>query len=155
MQLPVDEENNEQMVGVPKSFKVCPPLLLHSVPDHEEQCKVHDPAGGTWACSKIRNHEDLETFKRGRSIWIDNGEFGKVEHVGDDVDDGADDDGPTGGFVEGYVFVEGDDIVEGSATDEGDEGAADGEEDESDVDMEGESGGTGDGCNGRQDNARK
>jgi hypothetical protein len=62
--------------------------------------------------------------------------------VGGDVEGGEEDDGPCGCLVEGDVLVEGDEVVERRATEEGDEVAADGEEDEDDVDMKDECGGT-------------
>jgi len=67
--------------------------------------------------------------------------------VGEDVDDGPEDDGPPGGFVEGDVLVKGDEVVQGSAAEDGDKVAADGDEDEDDVDVEDEGCGTGNGCN--------
>jgi hypothetical protein len=61
------------------------------------------------------------------------------------MDGGTDDDGPSGGFVEGNVLVEWDDVVKGSSAKKGDEVAADGKEDEDDIDMENKGSGTGDG----------
>ena len=64
----------------------------------------------------------------------------------DDVDNGTNDDSPTCGFVEGDVLVKRNDFIQGGAANEGDEVAADGEEDEGDVDMETEGSGTSDSC---------
>ena len=49
--------------------------------------------------------------------------------------DSADDDRPGGGLMEGEVFVKGDDVVKGCATEEGYKIAADGEKDEDNIDM--------------------
>lgn len=61
------------------------------------------------------------------------GELGEVDHVRGDVDEGED-DRPGDRFVESNVLVERDGVVERCASEEGDEVAADGEEDEGQVD---------------------
>lgn len=52
-----------------------------------------------------------------------------------DVDGGASDDRPGGCLMKSDVLVKRDDLVEGSAAKEGDKIAADGKEDEDDVNM--------------------
>lgn len=51
------------------------------------------------------------------------------------MDPREEDDGPGDKLVEGDVLVELDDAVEGRLTGQGDEGPADGEEDECDINM--------------------
>ena len=116
------------------------------VPHHHAEGGGHDPTRDTGARRKVRGEEGDEALGGGRRVGVGEREFRKVEHVSDDVDDGAEDDGPGGRLVEGDVLVEGDDVVEGRAAQEGDEVPADGEENEDDIDMEDKCGGSGDGC---------
>ena len=81
----------------------------------------------------------------GLGVGVNHGEFGKVDHVGGDVHNGAKDDGPCSSFVEGDVFIEGNVVVQRGATQERDEIAADGQKNKYNVDMEDEGSGTGDG----------
>jgi hypothetical protein len=61
------------------------------------------------------------------------------------MDCGTNDDGPCSGFVEGNVLVEGDNIIKGGSTKQGNEVAADGEKDEDNIDVENKGSGTSDG----------
>ena len=53
VKLPVDEEDNKQMVRVPEAFKVGPTPLLHRKPDHDSERKPHDPTGDTRASCEV------------------------------------------------------------------------------------------------------
>ena len=53
-----------------------------------------------------------------------------------DVDDGPEDDRPGDHLMESDVLIEGDNVVERRAPEDGDEVPADGEEDEDHVDMQ-------------------
>lgn len=77
---------------------------------------------------------------------IGHGKTIEVDHMRGNVNTGADDDGPRSGLVKGDILVEGNDIVKGRAAQEGDEIAADGEEDEYHINMQNKCGATGDGC---------
>jgi len=143
VKLPVDEEDNKKMVGVPETLKVSPTPLLNREPDHNSQRKPHDPSRDTGASCEVGQQKDNEPLlSRVRRC---NGKLCKVEHVGDGVNDRPEDDGPGGGLVEGDVLVEGDDVVQGSPTQHGDEVPAYGEQDEGDIDMQNESSSTSDG----------
>ena len=63
----------------------------------------------------------------------------------EDVDCGEEDDGPCGSLVEGDVFVERNDVVQGRPPEERDEIATDWEENEDDVDVKNQGCGTSDG----------
>jgi len=143
VKLPVDEEDNKQVVGVPEAFKVSPTPLLHRKPDHDSEREPHDPACDTGASCEVGQQEgNKPVFCR---VCRRNGELCKVEHVGDSVNDRPEDDRPGGGLVEGDVLVEGNDIVQRSAAQHGDKASAHGEQDKGDVDMQNESGSTSDG----------
>ena len=45
MKLPVDEEDDEQMVRVPEALKVGPAPLLNRKPDNNPQAEEHYPPG--------------------------------------------------------------------------------------------------------------
>ena len=55
--------------------------------------------------------------------------------MSDSVDDRPEDDRPGGGLVECDILVEGNDIVQGSPTQHGDEVPANGEQDEGDINV--------------------
>jgi hypothetical protein len=69
----------------------------------------------------------------------------KVDHVGDNMNDSESHDRPCGGFVESDVLVEGNDTIEGGLAKERDEVAANGKENEDDIDIKNEGGGTSNG----------
>jgi len=142
VKLPVDEENDEQMVGVPEAFIVSPTPPLNRKPDHNPQAEPHDPSGDTRTSCEVGQQKDNEPLL-GR-ICRRNGEVRKVDHVGKGVNDRPEDEGPCGGLVESDVLVEGNDIVQGSPAQHGDEVPAYGEEDEGDIDMKNEGGSTSD-----------
>ena len=144
MQLPVDEEHDEEVVRVPEPLEVRAAALLNREPHHNAQRGGHDPASGTWASDEVRGDERDDLLAGRLRVGVDHGELGEVDHVRDDVDDGEDDDGPGDGLVERDVLVEGDDLVQGRAAEDRDEVAAHREEDERDVDVQHERGRTSD-----------
>jgi len=136
MELPVDEEHDEEVVGVPEPLKVSAPSLLHGEPHHDTECCGHDPSRQTWAGDEVCSHKGPDPLAGGGEGRVEGSELIEVDHMGKDVDRGPDDDGPSCGLVEGDVLVEGDDVVEGCATEQGDKISADGEQDEDHVDVE-------------------
>ena len=153
MELPVDEEDNEHMVRVPEALKVSPTSLLHRKPDNDSQGEPHDPSGDPRAGCEIGQQEDDEPLFGG--LCRLDSEVGKVEHVGDGVNDGPEDDGPGGSLVESDVLVEWDDVVQGSAAQHGDEVPAYWEKDEGDVDVENEGGSTSDDWQSGRDRSKR
>ena len=141
MKLPVDEENDEQMVGVPEAFKVGFTPLLHRKPDNNSQAEPHDPSGDTRTRRKVGQQEDNEPLLG--CICRRNGEVCKVDHVGNGMNDRPEDEGPCGGLVKSDVLVEGNDVVQGCPTQHGDKVPAYGEQNEGDIDMKNEGGSTG------------
>ena len=53
VELPVDEEDEEQMVRVPEALKVRPTLLLRRKPDHGPQGEPHDPSSDSGAGCEV------------------------------------------------------------------------------------------------------
>jgi hypothetical protein len=145
MELPTDEKDDEEVVGVPETFKVGTPLLLAGEEDHDGKGSGHDPASDAGPGGKVGIEESDKLCTTCLCTRVGFRELGKVDHVGENVHDGADDNGPGCGDVECDVLVKGDDLVERSAAEEGDKVAADGKENENDIDVEDQGGRTGDG----------
>lgn len=102
MELPTDEEDDEQVVGVPELFETAVGLaaaLLHRVPDHDTKSDVHDPARGTGAGGEVGAEEDEEELAIDLMVGHNQAEASEVDHVSGDVDNGEEDDGPGSRFV--------------------------------------------------------
>jgi hypothetical protein len=136
MQLPVDEKDDEQVVGVPEPFEVCTTLLLHRIPHDYEKTGGHDPTSDTRTCCKVDGKECENALARGLYIWIRDCESIEIHHVRSDMDDGPGNNGPCRGFVEGDVLVERYDTVQRGPSEERDEISANRQQDEDDIDME-------------------
>jgi len=57
VELPADEEGDEEVVGVPESFEFGATTFLHGEVDHGEETGVHDPSCGSWAGGKVCSEE--------------------------------------------------------------------------------------------------
>jgi hypothetical protein len=53
MELPADEKNDEEVVGIPEVFKVGTPLLFAGEVDHNGKDDGHDPASGAGPGGKV------------------------------------------------------------------------------------------------------
>ena len=101
-----------------------------------------------WGGTPIRAYglggdEGEDLLARGLCIGVDHGKLGEVDHVGDDVNDGEDDDRPGDSLVERNVLIEGNERVEGRLAKKRDEVTANREKDEGHIDMEDERSRTG------------
>lgn len=143
--MPIDEENDEEMVRVPERLETSTATFLDGIPDHDSQSGSHDPSSDSGTSFKVGRKECDDTLAGVRRIRVGHGEPVEVDHMGSDVDDGEDDDGPSGGLVERDVLVEGNDIVQRRPTKNGNEVSANGQQDKDDIDVQDESGGTGNG----------
>lgn len=139
MELPIDEEHNEQMMRVPEPLEVCPPAFFHCKVHHDPQRHGHDPPGGSGARDELREDERRDSLASRLRIGVGDGELGVVNHMRSDVDKGEEDDRPGDHLVEGNVLVKGDDVVQCGSAQQGDKVPADGEQDENDIDMQDES----------------
>ena len=146
VELPVDEEHDEEVVRVPEPLEVCTAALLNGEPDHDTEGGGHDPAGRAGASDEVGGDEREQLLACRLRVGVDERELSEVNHVRDDVNDGENDDGPGDGLVERDVLVEGDERVQGRAAKKRDEVAADGEEDKRDIDVEDERSRTRDSC---------
>lgn len=124
VELPVDEEDDEEMVGVPELFKVGTASLLHSVPDHDAQSGGHNPASKEGTTDKV-GQDELFNHLAGRGTGNCEDQAREVDNVGQDVDKRANDDGPSSGFVQQEILVKRNDVVEWRAAKERDEVTAD------------------------------
>jgi hypothetical protein len=135
MELPADEEDDKEVMGIPKVLEVGTFPFLPGEEDHDAKADGHDPPSGTGPSGEVGLEEGEELGATCRCRSVGNREFGKVDHVRENMNDSADDDRPSSGLMEGDVLVKGDDVVQRRATEEGDEIAADGEKDEDDINM--------------------
>jgi hypothetical protein len=135
MELPADEEDNKEVMSIPKLLKIGTSLFLHCEVDHYSKADSHDPSSGAGPSSKIELEEGAELGPSCRCGSVGARKFVEVNHVRENMHDSAGDDGPGGGLMEGEGLVKGDDVVERCATEEGYEIAADREKDEDNVDM--------------------
>lgn len=146
MELPADEEDDEEVVGIPELLKLGPAPLLASKENHYAEAGGHDPASGAGPSGKVGVQKGDDFSAKGLGVRVCICEAGKIDHVCPDVHGCEDDHRPCRGLVKGEVFVERNDMVEGCTAEEGDKVATNGEKNEDDVDMEDESSSTGDGC---------
>lgn len=114
MELPVDEEDNEKVVRVPKSLEMSATAFLHGEESHDTQTGCHDPPSNTRTSGEIGKKEN-DDFIAGFG-GLRYCKFCKVDHMGNNVNDGKNHDGPTGRLVKGDGLVEGDKIVQWRAT---------------------------------------
>lgn len=135
MELPVDEEDDEQMVRVPEPLEVSTATLLHGEPDHDGESSGHDPAGYAGTCCEVGGKEGNDPLAGSLGIRVGHRELSEVDHVCGNMNDSSNHDGPGSGFVESDVLVERNDIVERCAAQEGDEVAADRQQNEGHVDV--------------------
>lgn len=83
MQLPADEEDDEEVMRVPKALKVALLPLLHSKPHHHRQAERHDPSRDSWSRGEVELEEGDEARPDlGRSLV---GEPRGVNEVRDDA----------------------------------------------------------------------
>lgn len=138
VELPTDEEDDEEMVGIPKLFESSvgtTTTLLHGEPDHYTECSGHDPSSDTGARRKIEGKEFDDWMGCG-VLGEEDGEHRKVVHMRYDVHYREEHDGPSSGDMELDVVVKGDNVIEWRLAKKGDKVAAYWEEDESNIDME-------------------
>ena len=118
VELPADEEDDEEVVGIPERLKVGPAPLLYGIVDHDTEAGGHDPASEAGSGGKVGVKEGDELGATGRGGSVGQRELGEVDHVCPDVYDREEDDRPCRGLVKGDVLVERNNMVEGCAAEE-------------------------------------
>ena len=91
MQLPVDKEDDEQVVRVPEPLETGTATFLNSVPNHDTESSGHDPSSRTGTSSKVGENECNDFLAGGLCVRINHGEFSEVDHVSTDVNSTTDD----------------------------------------------------------------
>lgn len=107
--MPVDEENNEEVVGVPEPFKVLSSLALSSGPGHSAQRNPHNPTGDSG--TRLNTQEEKGLHSSAGVVSGLNSEIDNIDYVGKGVHKGPDYDRPASGLMEGYVFVKRNEVV--------------------------------------------
>ena len=135
MELPADEEDDEEVMSIPEVLKVGTSPFLRSEIDHDAKGDGHYPPGSAGPGGKVGLEEREELCATCLCGSVGNRELGKVDHVCSDMHGSTEDNGPGGGLMERDVLVKRNDLVKGRATKEGDEIAADREKDEDDINV--------------------
>lgn len=94
MKLPADEEDDEEMVSVPKLLESTirtTSFLFHRKPNHNAKRGSHDPTSDTSSSSKVE-FEELNNRAGFGCRREGNCQSGKVVHVGDDMYRAEEDD---------------------------------------------------------------
>lgn len=102
---PEDEEQDEEVVGVPESFVVGATRLLHGGQDHGGDDNDEDVA------APARTGLEVELRKALESNVVLRRELGNIVQMGDGVQPGEEEDRPRHELVEGDVLIELDDPV--------------------------------------------
>lgn len=127
---PEDEEDDEHVVGVPESLVVGSSRLLNRSEDHAHERNQHNVSSPAGAGGEVGKQPAID------SQVVLNGHLRKVVPVSNGVSPGEKHNRPGRRDVEGDVLVELDNAVQGSLSEQRDEGSADGEENDADVDVE-------------------
>lgn len=127
---PEDEEDDKEVVSVPESLEVCSAWFLNRCHNHCHESSEHDIAGPSRTSDQVGHYESHEPeFLLGR-------ELSKVVPMCNCVDPGEEYYGPRHKFMERNVLVQLYDSVEWCLASQRDEGSADGQQDEGDIDVE-------------------
>jgi hypothetical protein len=116
MQLPADEEDNEEVVSIPEVLEVSTFPLLHGEVDHDSKTEGHNPPGSAGPGGKVGLKEGGELCATRLCRSVGERELGKVDHVRCDMHDSANDNRPGGGLMKGNALVKGNELVKGCAT---------------------------------------
>lgn len=84
MELPVDEEDDEQVMGIPEPLKVNLALLLACKVSHDSEYDCHNPSCGTRAGGKVHRKEIDEMLAW--TIAHRGSQLVEVHHMSDNVD---------------------------------------------------------------------
>lgn len=127
---PEQEEDDEEVVHVPETLKVCTTRTFGRRECNSHQTNQHDVATPAGTGGEVGENETHE------SEVVVGGEAGQVVPMGNGVNPGEEDNGPGDQLVEGDVLVKGNYVVERRTTGNGDEIPAYREQDKGYVNME-------------------
>jgi hypothetical protein len=141
VKLPGDEEQDEQVMSIPELLKVArgTAAFLPGKENHDAKEEPHEPPSQSRASGEV-DCEENDKGVRSLGGCYSYAQLGKVHHMGYGMNNREEDDGPCDGDVKVDIFVEGNDLVEWCLAEQRDEVAADGKENEDDIDMKHESG---------------
>lgn len=81
MELPADEENDEEVMSIPEMLKVGTSPLLRGIVDHDGKADGHNPPGSAGPGGKVGLKEGEELCATCRCRSVGEREPGKVDHV--------------------------------------------------------------------------
>lgn len=109
MKLPVDEEDDEEVMRVPESFEMGATTFLHGKENHDTQTENHDPPSNARACSEVGKEENDDFTAHLGGLC--NCKFSKVDHMSNYVNGGKCHHGPSSRLVESDCLIKGNEIV--------------------------------------------
>jgi hypothetical protein len=113
MELPADKKHDKDTMVVPEVFKIGAPPFLEGKVNHDGKGDGHDPTGEARPGGKVGVEESDKLGTACLCTGVCEGELCKVDHVRDNVDEGANNDRPGGSLMEGDILVKGDDLLRG------------------------------------------
>lgn len=133
MELPCKEEDEEEVVSVPEPLEVGTAPFLHSKPNHDAKTGSHDPTRSTGTSSKVCPQKYKNALTRSLCIRVKHSEFLEVAHMCGNMDNREYNHRPCCRFMEGDIFVERDELIQGCPAKKRDEITTDGQKDEDNV----------------------
>lgn len=88
VQLPVDKEDDEEVVGVPEPFKVCTTLGLSGCPSHGTETSPHNPTSDGRTSLNTSKEESLDPFTW--SVGRLDSQVGDIDYMSKSVDQAPD-----------------------------------------------------------------
>lgn len=146
MELPIDEEDDEQMVGVPESLKMGTTTFLNGEENHCSQCCSHDPTSDSRSRGEVGSKESQKSLSSGLGVRVGSRQLCKIYHVRSDVYNRTNNDRPCRRYMESDVLVKRNDVVERGPAKERNEVAANREKDINDIYVQDQSCSAGDRC---------
>jgi hypothetical protein len=103
MKLPIDKKDDKEMMGIPKLFETTirfAPVFLKGEPDHYTKGGGHNPSCGTGAGGEICNQELCDYIGGRGGIRERDSQLGKINHMGNDMDESEENYGPCNSHME-------------------------------------------------------
>jgi hypothetical protein len=107
MELPADEDDDENVMGMSEVLEIGTSPFLHGKVNHDGKADGHNPPGSAGPGGKVGPKESNEPRTTCLCGGFGKHKLGKVDHVCHDMHDNADNNGPGGGLMDGGVLVEG------------------------------------------------
>lgn len=115
-------------MAVPESLKMRPALSFKGEEYHDREAGGHDPTSDPRSRSKVGAQKCDEFLTCAFRLGVCIGKSAEIYHVGENMYNSPENDGPGGCLVKGDALIERNDLVEWGATEERDEVPTDGKQ---------------------------